>query len=71
MFEVEDWIKKLNVLKLTTIIRYKVGKVKYVRILKVGHILVGCSNEEQVGKSTKLTSNSTVKVGKVANYFRK
>lgn len=65
-FEGEDGVKKLSPLKLTKIVRDCIGEVKYVRVLGDGNLLVGCSNEEQVGKAKKLSSLGNIKVSKVA-----
>lgn len=52
-FEGERGENKVDLLKLTQIIRGEVGEVKYGRILGDGNLRIGCNTEQQAEKSKK------------------
>ncbi|XP_045913420.1 uncharacterized protein LOC123975742 [Micropterus dolomieu] len=64
-FEGEGGVKKMDPLKLTKIIREKVGEVKYARILGDGNLLVGCNNEVQMEKAKKMSCVGKIKIVRV------
>jgi len=70
-FEGEGGVKKMDPLKLTKIIREKVGEVKYARILGDGNLLVGCNNEVQMEKAKKMSCIGKTKVVKVVRVGEK
>lgn len=70
-FEGEGGVKKMDPLKLTKIIREKVGEVKYARILGDGNLLVGCNNEVQMEKAKKMSCVGKIKIVKVVRVGEK
>lgn len=61
----------MDPLKLTKIIREKVGEVKYARILGDGNLLVGCNNEVQMEKAKKMSCVGKIKIVKVVRVGEK
>lgn len=67
----EGGVKRIDPLKLTKIIKEKVGEVKYARILGDGNLLVGCNNEIQVEKGKKMSCVGKIKIVKVVRVGEK
>lgn len=64
-FEGEGGVKKTDPLKLTKIIKARIGELKYARVLGDGNLLIGCSSEKQMEKTKRMSSVGKVKVAKV------
>lgn len=70
-FEGDGGLKKIDPIKLTKILKGKIGEVKYARILGDGNLLIGCNNKDQMEKARKLTSVGKIKVLKVVRVGEK
>ena len=46
-YEGEGGVKKMDLLKITQIIRTQVGEVKYAKVLGDGNLLIGCNTEHK------------------------